>query len=75
MTDLAKPMCSLPVQPEGSKRLWANFSDQELERNACWSESETAVAEGRRPISVYPAWIRRRHRPQERRIEKAPLDE
>jgi hypothetical protein len=23
--------------------------DQELERNACWSESETAVAEGRRP--------------------------
>ena len=31
---LAKPICSLPVQPEGSKRVWANFSQRTLEGDA-----------------------------------------
>jgi hypothetical protein len=58
----------------GLKTVVGKLLDQELERNACWSESEQwRKADGH--ISVYPAWIRRRYRPQERRIEKAPLDE
>jgi hypothetical protein len=56
MIDLASRMCSLPG---GLKTFVGELLDQELERNACWRESETAVAEGRRPISVYPAWMRK----------------
>jgi hypothetical protein len=35
MIDLAKPMSGLPLQPLGSKRVWANFSHSSFSGTPC----------------------------------------
>ena len=45
MIDLAKPMSGLLVQPLGSKRVWANFSQNSFSGTPCCSAMETAQSE------------------------------
>ncbi len=56
MIDLAKPMSGLPVQPLGSKRVWANFSQNSFSGTPCCSAMETARAKlSIRPLTVEPS--------------------
>ncbi len=53
---LAMGISGLPVKPEGSKRVWLNFSHISFMGTPCCSASETAVAnESIRPETVEPS--------------------
>ena len=41
MIDEAREISGLPVQPEGSNRVWANLSTSSLSGTPCCSDSET----------------------------------
>ena len=45
MIDLAKPMSGFLLQPLGSKRVWANFSQSSFSGTPCCSAMETAQSE------------------------------
>ena len=56
MIDLANPISGVPLQPLGSKRVWANFSQSSFSGTPCCSESETAQAKlSMRPETVLPS--------------------
>ena len=56
MIDLAKPMSGLPLQPLGSKRVWANFSHSSFSGTPCCSAMETAQEKlSMRPLTVDPS--------------------
>ena len=56
MIDLAKPMSGLPLQPLGSKRVCANFSQSSFSGTPCCSAMDVASAKlSISPLTVDPS--------------------